>query len=163
MAQNYSHAIFSLKRILRDGPANTDITLPTAPALPTPPTSTPFSDIFGFVGPLITRIKKHSNYTEAIGKTLGIIAAIKPAIDTTTLQPLLSIDLQAGHPVISWKSNGTSALEIEADHGTGVFPYACPLAIKTIRPYLPPAPLLSGNIVLFIISTMSKWVIGVQS
>ena len=95
--------------------------MPTAPALPTPPTSTPFSDIFGFVGPLITRIKKHSNYTEAIGKTLGIIAAIKPAIDTTTLQPLLSIDLQAGHPVISWKSNGTSALEIECDHGTGIF------------------------------------------
>jgi len=121
VAQNYSHAIFSLKRILRDGPANTDITLPTALALPAPPTSTAFSDIFGFVGPLITRIKKHPNYTEAIGKTLGIIAAVKPAIDTTSLQPLLTIDIQGGHPVISWKSNGTSALEIEADHGTGVF------------------------------------------
>ncbi len=121
VAQNYSQAIFSLKRILRDGPANTDIAMPTAPALPTPPTNIPYSDIFGFVGPLITRIKKHPNFTESIGKTLGIIAAVTPAIDTTTLQPILSIDLQAGHPVLSWKSNGTNALEIEADHGTGSF------------------------------------------
>jgi hypothetical protein len=121
VAQNYSQSIFSLKRILRDGPANTDIAMPTSPALPTPPTDTPYSDIFGFVGPMITRIKKHPNYTEAIGKTLGIIAAATPVVDTTTLQPILSVDLQGGHPVISWKSNGTDALEIEADHGTGTF------------------------------------------
>ena len=121
VAQNYSHAMFSLKRILRDGPANTDIAMPSALTLPTPPTSTPFSDIFGFVGPLITRIKKHSNYTEAIGKTLGIVPAVAPAINTSTLQPILTINIQGDHPIISWKSNGTSALEIEADHGTGVF------------------------------------------
>ena len=30
VAQNYSHAIFSLKRILRDGTANTDIALPVS-------------------------------------------------------------------------------------------------------------------------------------
>ena len=121
VAQNYSSAMFSIKRILRDGPANTDIVMPAIPVLLTPPTSTPFSDIFGFVGPLVIRIKKHPNYTEAIGKTLGIIAAVKPAIDTTSLQPILSIELQAGHPILRWKSNGTSALEIECDHGTGVF------------------------------------------
>jgi hypothetical protein len=121
VARNYSHAIFSLKRILRDGPANTDIALPVLPIMPPVPTSTPFSGIFGFVGPLITRIKKHPNYTETIGKTLGIIAAPTPAIDITSLQPILSVDLQGGHPVLSWKSNGTDALEIEVDHGTGVF------------------------------------------
>jgi hypothetical protein len=121
VAQNYSHAIFSLKRILRDGPANTDIALPVLPILPPAPTSTPVSGIFGFVGPLITRIKKHPNYTEAIGKNLGIIAASKPAVDITSLQPILSVDIQGGHPVLSWKSNGTDALEIEVDHGTGVF------------------------------------------
>ncbi len=121
VAQNYSHAIFSLKRILRDGPANTDIALPVLPILPLAPTSTPFSGIFGFVGPLITRIKKHPNYTEAIGKNLGIIAASKPVVDITSLQPILSVDIQGGHPVLSWKSNGTDALEIEVDHGTGVF------------------------------------------
>jgi len=121
VAQNYSQAIFSLKRMLRDGPANTDITMPTFPVLPAPPTSTPYSDIFGFVGPLITRIKKHPNYTEAIGKTLGIFVTATPALDSTSLQPILTIEIQGGHPVITWKSNGASALEIEADHGTGIF------------------------------------------
>ncbi len=121
VAQNYSHAIFSLKRILRDGPANTDITLPALPAMPAPPTGTPFSDIFGFVGPLITRIKKHPNYTETMGKTLGIIPAVTVAMDVSILQPILSVEYQGGHPVLFWKINGTQALEIEADHGTGIF------------------------------------------
>jgi hypothetical protein len=120
-AQNYSHAIFSLKRILRDGPANTDITLPALPTPPPTPTGIPFSDIFGFVGPFITRIKKHPNYTETIGKTLGIIPAIAAPMDISTLQPTLSVDFQGGHPVLSWKINGTQALEIEADHGAGSF------------------------------------------
>ena len=107
--------------MLRDGPANMDMTLPAPLVLPTAPSSAPFSNIFGFVGPLIIRIKKHPNYTEAIGNALGIIPAVTPSIDTTTLQPILTIVLQGGHPVLSWKSNGTHALEIEADHGTGSF------------------------------------------
>jgi len=121
VAQNYSHAIFSLKRILRDGPANTDINLHALPAMPAPPTGTPFSDILGFVGPLITRIKKHPNYTETMGKTLGIIPAVTVAMDVSILQPILSVDFQGGHPVLFWKINNTHALEIEADHGTGIF------------------------------------------
>jgi len=143
VAQNYSQAIFSLKRILRDGPANTDITLPTFPTLPTPPIETPYSDIFGFVGPLITRIKKHSNYTESIGKTLGISTTSSPSIDTSTLQPLLSVNLQGGHPVLSWKSNGTNALEIEADHGSGSFSL---LTIRMTSGYQDNTPLpAAGN------------------
>lgn len=84
-------------------------------------TSTLYANIFGFVGPLITRIKKHKNYTEAIGKALNIIATQGSDVDISTLQPVLSIDFQGGHPVLHWKSNSTDSLELEADHGTGNF------------------------------------------
>lgn len=84
------------------------------------PTIAPYWDIFGFVGPLITPIKKPSNYTKAIGKSLGFSAAVvSPALDTNNLQPVFSVNLQGGYPVLSRKNNGTNALKIEADHGTG--------------------------------------------
>ena len=120
-ANNYNNALYAFKRALRDGPNNANVVPPPAPIFPTAPTSTLYANIFGFVGPLITRIKKHKNYTEAIGKALNIIATQSNAIDITTLQPILSIDFQGGHPVLHWKSNNTDSLEIEADHGNGIF------------------------------------------
>ncbi|RIZ68908.1 MAG: hypothetical protein D0530_11130 [Methylococcales bacterium] len=120
-ATNYSNALFAFKRALRDGPINANVNPPSAPIFPTAPATALYADIFGFVGPLITRIKKHKNYTEAIGKALNIIATQSNAIDITTLQPILSIDFQGGHPVLHWKSNNTDSLEIEADHGNGIF------------------------------------------
>jgi hypothetical protein len=120
-ANNYNNALFAFKRALRDGPSNANVVPPSPPIFPTAPASALYADIFGFVGPLISRIKKHKNYTEAIGKALNIIATPSPSPDLATLQPLLSIDFQGGHPIIHWKSNGTDSLEIEADHGDGTF------------------------------------------
>jgi tetratricopeptide (TPR) repeat protein len=120
-ANNYNNALFAFKRALRDGPNNANVVPPLLPIFPTLPTSTLYANIFGFVGPLITRIKKHKNYTEAIGKALNIIATPNSSPDLTSLQPVLSIDFQGNHPVLHWKSNGTDTLEIEADHGNGVF------------------------------------------
>ena len=120
-AQNYTEALFALKRVLRDGPKNAPINLPPPPTLPPAPAAELYADIFGFLGALISRIKKHKNYTEAIGKALNIIPAHSPGIDPTTLQPLLTVDFQGGHPVLHWKNNSTDALELEADHGAGTF------------------------------------------
>ena len=120
-ANNYNNALFAFKRALRDGPNNANVVPPLLPIFPTLPTSTLYANIFGFVGPLITRIKKHKNYTEAIGKALNIIATPNSSPDLTSLQPVLSIDFQGNHPVLHWKSNGTDTLEIDADHGNGVF------------------------------------------
>ncbi len=120
-ANNYNNALYAFKRALRDGPNNANVVPPPLPAFPTLPTSTLYANIFGFVGPLITRIKKHKNYTEAIGKALNIIATQGSDVDISTLQPVLSIDFQGGHPVLHWKSNSTDSLELEADHGTGNF------------------------------------------
>lgn len=119
-AQDYSSALFALKRVLRDGPQSASVELPPLAGFSIP-AAPPFADIFGFLGALITRVKKHRNYTEAIGQALRIIAAQSPGVDSSTLQPILSVDFQGGHPVISWKGNGADALELEADHGEGTF------------------------------------------
>jgi hypothetical protein len=140
-SQTYTAALFAVKRVLRDGPANGDVTLPPLPVFPTIPDSAPFADIFGFLGGLITRIKKHKNYTEAVGKALGLVAPQSAAVDPNSLQPVLTDDFQGGHPAIHWKNNGTDALELEADHGIGSFSL---LTIKMSPGYqdntpLPPA------------------------
>lgn len=120
-ANNYNNALYAFKRTLRDGPNNASVIPPLPPIFPTAPAGILYANIFGFIGPFITRIKKHKNYTEAIGKALNIIAPQSSVVDITTLQPILSIDFQGGHPVLHWKSNNTDSLEIEADHGTGIF------------------------------------------
>ena len=119
-ANNYSSALFAFKRVLRDGPKDAMINAPTLPVLPITPTAF-YPDVFGFLGALITRIKRHKNYTEAIGKALNIISAHSANVDLTSLQPLLTVSFQGGHPMLHWKSNGTDALEIEADYGSGNF------------------------------------------
>lgn len=119
-ANNYSNALFAFKRVLRDGPKDAVLKAPTLPVLPIMP-STFYPDIFGFLGALITRIKKHKNYTEAIGKALNIISSHSPTVDLTNAQPQLTVDFQGDHPILHWKSNGADALEIEADYGDGIF------------------------------------------
>jgi len=136
--KNYTDALYAFKRVLRDGPKSAAVNLPPLPPIPSLPTSVPFADIFGFLGALIIRIKKHKNYTEAIGKALNIIAAQSPGIDPSTLQPVLTVDFQGGHPLINWKANGTDALELEADHGTGTFSL---ITIKMTPGYQDNAPL----------------------
>lgn len=83
-------------------------------------------------------IKKHPNYTDAIGQDLGIIGA-EQVIDYNSLKPILILTLQAGHPNVGWLKQGMDGLEILVDRGDGkgfVF-----LAFDTIPDYLDTAPL----------------------
>ncbi len=50
----------------------------------------------------------------------------------------LLVGFQGDHPVLHWKSNGTDALELEADHGTGTFSL---LTIKMSPGYQDDTPL----------------------
>ena len=120
-AQRFTDGNYAFKRVLRDGPKSAVINLPPPLVIIPPPTSIPYPDIIGFLSALIIRIKKHKNYTEAIGKALHIIPAQNPAPDPALLQPELTYDFNAGHPVLYWYHNGTDALVIEADYGTGTF------------------------------------------
>ena len=146
-AQRYTDGNYAFKRVLRDGPKSATINLPAPLVVITPPTSQPFADIVGFLGALIIRIKKHKNYTETIGKSLHIIPAQTPAPDPALLQPELTFDYNGGHPVLYWYHNGTDALLIEADYGTGSFSL---VTIQMSTRFEDSAPLPSpGTVVLW--------------
>jgi hypothetical protein len=146
-AQHYTDGVYAFKRVLRDGPKSATVHLPPQLVSVNLPSSIPFADIFGFLGALIVRIKKHRNYTEAIGKALHIIAPQSPAPDPALLQPELTFDYNGGYPVLYWRHNGTDALEIEADYGTGTFSL---LTIQLSTSYEDDAPLpLPGTVALW--------------
>ncbi|MDD5037302.1 MAG: hypothetical protein PHE55_21455, partial [Methylococcaceae bacterium] len=127
----------AFKKVVRDGPKDSLLTVPSLPAV-IPPTGAPFPDVFGFLGALITRIKIHKNYTDAIGAALKILPSKSPGVDPNTLQPVLAVELRAGHPNILWDKNGMDGIEIEVDRGTGSFVL---LAFDTVPDYLDTAPL----------------------
>jgi len=54
------------------------INLPSPPVFPPTPSSEPYADISGFLGALITRIKNHKNYTDAIGKVPNARRGLQP-------------------------------------------------------------------------------------
>jgi hypothetical protein len=146
-AQRFTDGNYAFKRVLRDGPKSAVINFPAPLVIIPPPTSEPYPDIIGFLGALIVRIKKHKNYTEAIGKALHIIPPQTPATDPALLQPELTFDYSAGHPVLYWYHNGTDALVIEADYGTGTFGL---VAIQLSTRFEDNTPLqLPGNVALW--------------
>jgi hypothetical protein len=110
--------------------------MPTTPALGAPPPAVP-PGIFIRASALAARIKKHPAYTEAIGQDLGIIGA-EQVIDYNSLKPVLAVTLQAGHPNLGWKKQGTDGLELLVDRGTGTFAF---LAFDTVPDYLDTQPL----------------------
>ena len=111
--------------------------LPVAPVAVVPPPAVP-ANIFGRASALAVRIKKHPNYTDAMGQDLGIIGA-EQVIDYNSLKPVLDLTVQAGHPNIGWTKQGTDGLELLTDRGDGKgFVY---LAFDTVPDYLDTAPL----------------------
>ena len=63
---------------------------------------------------LAAHIKTHKNYTTAIGKDLGLIGA-GIVIDPVNWKPIISVQFQAGHPIIQWTKSQASAIEIWVD------------------------------------------------
>ena len=92
-------------------------TLPVMPDLGPIPDGVPA----GFVNrlqKLVKKIKASPNYTEAIGKDLGIVAALS-FIDLLTLMPVLKITKDAGKPQIKAKKGRTSGMDLYVDRGDG--------------------------------------------
>ena len=123
-AQRYTDGNYAFKRVLRDGPKSAAINPPA---------------------PLV--VIKQKNYTETIGKSLHIIPAQTPSPDPALLQPELTFDYNGGHPVLYWYHNGTDALVIEADYGTGAFGL---VTIQMSTSFEDSSPLpLSGTVALW--------------
>ena len=119
----------AFKNILRDGGSDVQ-PWPVAFVPSQPTTSFIKPGVIPRLSALVTQIKAHKNYTEAIGKDLRIVAS-KQVINPSTWKPVLGIRLQADHPVIIWTKGNAAALEIWVDRGEGNFVL---LAIN-IEPY----------------------------
>jgi len=105
--------------------------------LPAPPAGPPFEDVDGFLADLIAVLKRHRNYTDTLGQLLDILPGKAPAVDLSSLRPVLGHTLNNGRPAQDWAKAGMDALEIEADRGAG---FAL-LTIDTQPGYLDTAPL----------------------
>ena len=132
---NFAQQWTAYKNAARNG---TDPSLGPAPVMPTlgtAPAAVP-PGIFKRLTALVTRIKAHPGYTNAIGQDLDIVGA-EQTLDTANAKPVLKLELAAGHPNVKWTKGGFDAQEIWVDRGSGfVF-----LAIDTIPDYLDTAAL----------------------
>jgi hypothetical protein len=92
--------------------------LPANPTLGVAPTAVA-AGIFKRIALLVQRIKNSPLYTTAIGNDLGIIGADN-IIDTNALKPIITVLLQAHHPLLKWSKNQMQGIRIYADRdGTG--------------------------------------------
>ena len=85
----------------------------------TPPVSVTAvpAGVFTRLGLLVTSIKSDPNYTDAIGRDLGIIAAQTP-FDPQCGKPVIKITFSSGgHPTLLWTKGKFQGIEIWKDKG----------------------------------------------
>ena len=75
--------------------------IPALPTLPVAPAAVP-AGIFDRTHLLVQRMKMHTNYTEAIGRDLGIIGSDTP-VDRVAMKPALKLVKTGGEMVVKWK------------------------------------------------------------
>ncbi len=115
--QTYGQHWTAYKKLLRDGGSgNAD--WPVAPKLAEPIPAAVSPGIIPRLSALAARLKTHKNYTTAIGQDLWIIGTTL-TIDPGTWKPILNIQNNAGHPIITWTKGKANALEIWVDRGDG--------------------------------------------
>ncbi len=104
--------ITAFKNELRDGvkPENQPSLAPAIPAPPVAPTAVA-PDIFLRITALVNRIKSHASYTVADGQDLGIEGP-EFNIDLESVKPIIKIVMVAGQPVLKFKKQGLTAVEI---------------------------------------------------
>ena len=109
----YSQHWTSYKSVLRNGGSGTaDWPIALELATPVPPAVSP--GIIARLAALAAHIKTHKNYTSAIGQDLWLIGSTQ-IIDPSTWKPILTIQNQAGHPIIVWTKGQASSIEIWVD------------------------------------------------
>lgn len=125
--------VTKFKNIMRDGPLGTAAPeIPTAPVLPAAPEIV-LPGIFPRITKFVSRLKSHPNYTKNIGEDLGIEGS-EHQVDLLNLKPILKGVLDAGRPLIKWKKDVASSIDIFVDRGaTGNYEY---LANDMVPDYL---------------------------
>ncbi len=107
----------AFKNQLRDG-ASGSMSFPKTPTAIQPVPSVVNEGVVPRLSALVGQIKANKNYTDAIGKDLWLIGTAQ-IIDPSTWKPILSIQNQAGHPIICWTKGRAAAIEIWVDRGDG--------------------------------------------
>jgi hypothetical protein len=105
------------KDILRDGPLGSVLgAVPSVPTLPAAPAIVA-AGIFPRISAIVKRIKAHPNYTEAIGKDLGIIGS--ESVEVFAIQkPILSITKEGGNVIIKYTRGSADGLQIFSKRGS---------------------------------------------
>lgn len=67
---------------------------------------------------LVIQIKKSSNYSENVGKNLGIVATPKPPIDWSKEKPVLRAEIVGGHTMrLHWTKGSAERIRFEVKRG----------------------------------------------
>jgi len=115
--QAYAQHSTVFKNLLRDGgDGSGDWPLPPTVSQPVPSAVAP--GIIPRLTALAAWLKAQPNYTQAIGQDLWLVGSTQ-VIEPSTWKPTLSIQSQAGHPVIGWTKGKATALEIWIDRNDG--------------------------------------------
>jgi len=106
------------KNLIRSGAIGSPVgILPTAPVVPAAPAAVP-AGIFPRIAKIVQQIKGKSNYTDAIGKDLGIIGA-EQTFDTASMKPVLKLVHKGGLIEVQWEKGHSDGVRIESDKGSG--------------------------------------------
>lgn len=117
-SHQYWQALSNMKKQLRSSPQQIPM-----PAFPTPlgssyPPTPVNSGIFNRIAMMVTRIKTHSAYTATMGQDLGIIAPVS-TFNPNDMTPILSVRIDAGHPLLRWKKGEADGVHIYVDRRDG--------------------------------------------
>ena len=105
--------------------------VPGVPSAGSPPTMVPLN-VYGRMATIVRRLKEHPAYTPAIGQDLGVIGA-DDLINPNLMKPVLTLELQAGHPSVKWVKSAMQGVDLYVDRGAGTFVF---LARDTVPDYL---------------------------
>lgn len=106
------------KDTLLDGPIGLPSTaFPVNPTLPTVPTNVVAPGIKKRTRDTIARLKRHANYTPAIGDDLGVTGTPSPALPTAAPLPTLSV-LPGSVVTLKFKKGSADAVLIEGKRGS---------------------------------------------
>jgi hypothetical protein len=95
-----------------------DLVAPPVPVIDTMPAVVK-SGIQARFAQKVRKAKASANYTESIGKALGIVSDSSAARINATDKPELKVILNGGYPELSFKLSGYEAVNIYRDAGSG--------------------------------------------
>jgi len=130
--QDFVKNLTMFKQTLLYGPEGTPLGDVPQIALPVSVPAPMQSGLTQQIRRLVQRIKNHNNYNDSIGQNLGIIGE-EDTTDINTLKPKLTVEFDAGRPLIKWKKSIAGGIKIYVDRDGNGFKF---LAIDLQPDYL---------------------------